>query len=143
MISDLEICLKILKKVYEGVSLNTISFRLPDFCYFEDACSHGLGGWNHLGDFYDFVIPANLVGSAHINELKFLACVIYPWLDIINGRILNGDCILVMGDSTTAMGWLHKSKYREDGETAERHAIRLKIARKLAELVIANNITLY
>jgi hypothetical protein len=48
-----------------------------------------------------------------------------------------------MGDSTTAMGWLHKSKYNEDSETAARHALRLKIARKLAELVIDNNLTLY
>ena len=48
-----------------------------------------------------------------------------------------------MGDSTTAMGWLHKSKYREEGESVERHAIRLKIARKLAELIIDNNLTLY
>ena len=143
MIADFEIRTKILNKVHEGVSMNTISFCLPDICYFGDACNHGLGDWNHLGEFYGFVTPANLVGHAHINELEFLTCVIYPWLDIINGRILKGDCILVMGDSTTAMGWLHKSRYREKGETAERHAIRLKIARKLAELVIDNNLTLY
>ena len=48
-----------------------------------------------------------------------------------------------MRDSTTAMGWIHKSRYREDGETAERHAIRLKIARKLATLVIDNELTMY
>ena len=48
-----------------------------------------------------------------------------------------------MRDSTTAMGWIHKSRYREDGETAERHAIRLKNARKLATLVIDNELTMY
>ena len=143
LLSDLDICLRILEQAHTGVSMNTISFRLPDICYFEDACNHGLGGWNHLGEFYDFSIPSELIGRAHINELEFLACVIHPWMDILNGRIQKGDCILMMGDSTTAMGWLHKSKYREEGETAERHAIRLTIARKLAELVIENHITLY
>ena len=143
LIEDLTLCLRILKKTRDGISLNSVSFRLPNMCYFEDACNHGLGGWNHHGDFYDFFLPPELLGRAHINELEFLACVVHPWIDILRGKISKGDCILIMGDSTTAMGWLHKSKYREEGESAERHAIRLKIARKLAELVIENNLTLY
>ena len=143
MLTDLDFCLKILKTAYEGISMNSIPFCLPNVCYWEDACNHGLGGWNHLGDFYDFLIPENLIGHAHINELEFLACVIHPWMDILQGRILKGDCVLIIGDSTTAMGWIHKSRYREDRESAERHAIRLKIARKLAELVIENGLTLY
>ena len=144
IIPDLERCLRVLSKSNIDVSLNTISFRLVDICYFWDACNHGLGGWNHWGEFYNFVIPTNLLGHAHINELQFIASVIHPWMDIINGRILKGDCILViMGDSTTAIGWIHKSRYREEGESAERHAIRLKIARILTELVIDNNLTLY
>ena len=143
MIADLEICLKILTRAHGGISLNSISFRLPDICYWEDACNHGLGGWNHLGEFFDFQIPENLLGHAHINELEFLACVIHPWMDILRGRILKGDCVLIMGDSTTAIGWIHKSRYREDGESADRHAIKLKIARKLAELAIEHDLTLY
>ena len=120
-----------------------ISFRIPNICYWEDACNHGLGWWNHLGEFYDFVVPENLLGHTHINELEFLACVIHPWIDILRGRILKGDCVLIMGDSTIAIGWIHKSRYREEGESTERHTIRLKIARKLAELTIEHDITLY
>ena len=41
------------------------------------------------------------------------------------------------------MGCIHKSRYREDGEKADRHAIRLKIANKLATLVIATELTMY
>ena len=115
MLADLELCLTLLQKTRLGISLNSIAFRLPDMCYFEDACNHGFGGWNHLGEFYDWVIPNELVGNAHINELEFLACVIHPWMDILSGRLLKGDCVLIMGDSTTAMGWLYKSKYREEG----------------------------
>ena len=64
-------------------------------------------------------------------------------MDILRGRILKGDCVLIMGDSTTAIEWIHKSRYREEGESAERHAVRLLIARKLAELVLENDLTLY
>ena len=123
--------------------MNSISFRLPSICYYEDACPHSLGGWNHGGEFYDFCIPSNLLNHAHINELEFLACVIHPWIDILRGRLTRGDCFLVMGDSTTAMGWISKSRYRENEETAERHAVRLKIARKLAELVLDHELTMY
>jgi hypothetical protein len=143
LIADLEICLRILKRTQLGISMNSISFRLPSICYYEDACPKSLGGWNHGGEFYDFVVPEELLNRAHINELEFIASIIHPWIDLLRGRLKPGDCFLVMGDSTTAMGWMHKSKYREDGETAERHAVRLKIARKLAELVIDNDLTLY
>ena len=143
LIEDLNFCLRLLERTKDGISLNAVSFRLHNICYFEDACNHGLGGWNHLGDFYDFFILPELLGRAHINELEFLACVIHPWIDIFRRRISKGDCIFIMRDSTTAMGWLHKSKYREEGETAERHAIRLKTARKLAERVTDNGLTLY
>ena len=143
LLADLEICLKVLRKTNLGISMNAVSFRLPTICYYEDACPQSLGGWNHGGEFYDFCIPEELWNHAHINELEFLACVIHPWIDILRGRLTQGDCFLVMGDSTTAMGWLNKSRYREDGETAERHAIRLHIARKLATLVIDNNLTMY
>jgi hypothetical protein len=127
-----------LKKTQLGISMNSISFRLPSICYYEDACPKSLGGWNHGGEFYDFVVPKELLNRAHINELEFLESIIHPWIDILRELLRPGDCFLVMGDSTTAMGWLHKSKYRENGETAERHAVRLKIARKLPELVIDN-----
>ena len=143
MISDLEICLKLLEKTEKGVSLNAIVFRLPTRCYYEDACPRGLGGWNHLGEFYDFHIPEVLLNRAHINDLEFLASLIHPWMDIIRGKLKRGDCFLAMGDSTTATGWLHRSRYREEGERTEHHIARLKIARKLAELVIENELILY
>ena len=60
----------------------------PKYLLCEDACNHGLGGWNHLGEFYDFLTPdKNLLGHAHINEVEFLACVIHPWMDIISSPI--------------------------------------------------------
>ena len=143
LLADLKICLRNLEKAKLGISMNAISFRLPSICYYEDACPQSFGGWNHGGEFYDFVIPQKLLNRAHINEFEFIAAIVHPWIDILRGRLNRGDCFLVMGDSTTANGWLHKSKYREEGKTAERHAVRLKIARKLAELVIDNELTLY
>ena len=143
LLADLELCLRVFRKTNLGISMNAVSCRLPTICYYKDACPQSLGGWNYGGEFYDFCITEKLLNHAHINELEFLACVIHPWIDILRGRLTQGDCFLVMGDSTTAMGWINKSRYREVGETAERHAIRLQIARKLAELVIDNVLTMY
>ena len=100
LLAHLKLCLKALEKTHKGTSMNQISFRLPNICYYKDACPHSLGGWNHGGEYYDFCV----LNHAHINELEFLACVVHPWIDILRGRLKKGDCFLVMGDSTTAMG---------------------------------------
>ena len=110
---DLQICKRILERARDGISMNSVVFRLPTICYFVDACNYGIGGWDHLGEFFDFDIPIDLLGRAHINGLEFLANLVHLWVDIKSGRIKRGDCVLMMGDSTTAMGWLHRSKYRE------------------------------
>jgi hypothetical protein len=39
--------------------------------------------------------------------------VITPWIDIVNGRLNQGDCSLSMTDSTTAEGWMKKSIFIE------------------------------
>jgi hypothetical protein len=65
------------------------------------------------------------------------------WDDIIDERLHPEDCILVFGDSTTAMGWIHKSKYKSDSGSNESAEARLTVARKLADLVIDNDLKLY
>ena len=48
-----------------------------------------------------------------------------------------------MGDSTTAIGWLHKTKIMGQYMDVEDFQARTKIARKLATLVIENDMCLY
>ena len=140
---DLKLCLKVLKLANKGISMNSVVFRLPQVCYFEDACNYGIGGWNSYGDYYDYDIPKEYLGRAHINELEFLANLVHLWIDIENGKIEKGTCVLIMGDSTTAMGWIHGSKYKGESERVEHYQFRLKIAWKLAELALDNDIVIY
>jgi hypothetical protein len=69
-----------------------------------------------------------------------IACI---WDDILDKRLQPEDCLLAFGDSTTAMGWIHKSKYRADNESNESAEARLTIARKLANIILDNNLKLY
>jgi hypothetical protein len=36
-----------------------------------------------------------------------------PWINIINGRLKQGDCALLMTNSTTPKGWMKKSDFDE------------------------------
>jgi hypothetical protein len=69
-----------------------------------------------------------------------IACI---WDDIIDERLHPEDCLLAFGDSTTAMGWIHKSKYKSDSDSNESAEAQLTVARKLADLVIDNDLKLY
>jgi hypothetical protein len=83
------------------------------------------------------------VGRAHINLLEFVACLIAIWLDIIEGRATSLDCILVMGDSTTAIGWLHKTQVKKHDMDEWDFQARTQVARKITQLMLDNNTCLY
>jgi len=85
---------------------NTVGFRSPDRIYYSDSCPAGLGGYSDQGFAWRFRIPDDLQFRASNNLLEFLAAVITPWIDIIDGRLSRGDCALSMTDSTTAEGSL-------------------------------------
>jgi hypothetical protein len=46
-----------------------------------------------------------------INFLEYLACIIGLRLAIHDGEIDRGDCILILGDNTSSLGWLRKSNF--------------------------------
>jgi hypothetical protein len=143
VLKDLKLWLKILQKANSGISLNLLTYRAPDKLYWSDACEYGLGGFSSDGKAWQWVIPENLRNRAHINLLEFMAEIACIWDDILDGKIEPEDCLLAFGDSTTAMGWIHKSKYRSDKDTDESAKARLTVARKLANLVLDNDLKLY
>jgi hypothetical protein len=65
------------------------------------------------------------------------------WDDVIDKHLHPEDCILAFGDSTTAMGWIHKSKYRANEDSNESAEARLSVARQLADLILDNDLKLY
>jgi hypothetical protein len=142
-INDLELWLNILTTARSGISMNLLTFRPPNTIYWSDACEYGLGGYSSHGLAWRWKIPLDLQQRAHINLLEFLAETICIWIDILKGQTKQEDCILCFGDSTTAMGWLHRSNFRHDEESIEIHNAKTMLARQLAMLILNYRIKLY
>ena len=123
--------------------MNLLTFRPPDTIHWSDACEYGLGGYSSHGFAWRWKIPHELRHRAHINLLEFLAETICIWVDVLHGRTKQDDCILCFGDSTTAMGWLHRSNFRNDDESSEIHNAKTKVARHLATIILNYRIKLY
>lgn len=101
-LEDLNLMLLFLKQANNGISLNQIVYRKPTHVYRSDSCPAGLGGYSHQGWAWRFYIPPHLQLRASNNLLEHIASIITPWIDMINGRINEGDCALSMTDSTTS-----------------------------------------
>ena len=143
VLEDLKLALRILDIATKGISMNLLTFRLPSVAYFVDACEHGVGGWNSWGLYWFLEFPDHLLGRAHINLLEFLASLIGPWIDMTTGYLSREDCFLVMGDSTTAAGWIHKTKFKGKNEDDNDFTARLMVARKYARLTLDYGLKLY
>jgi hypothetical protein len=142
-VKDLYLWLKILDIAKDGISMNLLTYRFPDVVYWSDACNFGIGGYSSRGNAWKWRIPQELQNRAHINLLEFLAEMICIWIDILNGNLHPDDCVLCFGDSTTAMGWLHRSNFRQQDEAIEHYNIKTTVARHLAQLVLNYRIKLY
>ena len=140
---DLKLSQHFLARANKGVSMNSVVFRKPDIVHIGDASEHGLGAFASHGRAWRFVIPENLRGRAHINLLEFLTQVVSIWIDIIERKTSSQDCILCMGDSTTAMGWLRRSNFREKDESNREWEVKQNVARKMANLVLDSETVLY
>ena len=102
-----------------------------------------MGGWSLHGRAWYFIIPHHLQNRAHINLLQFMASLIGFWIDIIEESIEPQDCILSGGNSSTAMGWLRRTNFREEGENNQDWVAKQQVGRKVATLVIKNELVLY
>ena len=142
-VADLHLFLSFLKKSYQGLDMNTITFRLPTHVYFADACPHGLGGYSCQGFAWRFKIPTKLLGRASINMLEHMASTIGPWIDIINNRLRPSSCVLSMTDNTTSAGWLRKSNFTPSNEHPATTEAKLRIARSHAKRMIKFNMREY
>ena len=140
---DLILGQKFIDKAYRGISMNLVVFRKPDVIYIGDASEHGLGAYASHGEAWRYLIPENLRGRAHINLLEFLIHVVSIWIDILKKKVSKEDCLLSMGDSTTAMGWLRRSNFRAKDESDQEWIVKQDVARKLAELILDSELVLY
>jgi hypothetical protein len=134
---DISLHRQFLRIAKDGISMNLLTYRQSTHAIIGDASEYGLGAF-HLesGRGWAWYIPQHLQGRAHINLLEFLTQLIQIWVDIIEGRIHEEDCILAMGDNTTAMGWLRRSNFRETNEDGNDWKVKQEVARKVATLVL-------
>jgi hypothetical protein len=126
----------------EGISMNQIAYCKPTHIYRRDSCPAGLGGYSHEGFAWRYYLPPHLLGLASNNLLEHMASVISPWIDIIAGRLKEGDCSLSMMDSTTSEGWTRKTNFKED-EHGIQATIRIEVARSHAFRFMTHRIREY
>ena len=140
---DLKLAQKFITKAARGVNLNLLTFRRPTHIYICDACEHGIGGFATHGRAWTWVIPPHLRGRAHINLLEFMAQLVSIWVDIIECKVHQYDCLLGMGDNTASMGWMRRANFRAKNENDHEWYCKQVVARKLATLVLEADVVLY
>ena len=143
-IAEFRLSQSFLKRAHEGINMNVLTFREPNRIYIGDASEHGLGGMSiNSGKAWRYLIPQKLRGRAHINLLEFLIQVISIWVDIEAGLVQPQDCLLAMGDNTTAAGWCRRTNFREKSEGEVDWIVKQQVARKLANLILESESVLY
>ncbi len=75
-------------------------------------------------------------------SLEYLAQIISLWIDVIEGKVTNEDCILAMGDNTSSMGWLRRSNFRQKDESDTSWDVKQQLGRHLASLTLSSDICL-
>ncbi len=138
-IKDLKLWKRLLTKASEGISMNLIVARTPSCICWSDACPFGIGGYSTTGRAWRIQIPPSslLYGHPKINNLlEFLGMVVNVWLEIEDASATH-QCILALGDNTSAIGWLFTSSKFPSSSLA--HKAHLMVARKLASLVLEND----
>ncbi len=81
-----------------------------------NSCPAELRGCSDQGQVWRFQVPIHLQFQATNNLLEYLTAIITPWIDLLTGRLERGDCALLMTNSTTAKGWMQKSKFSKVGK---------------------------
>ncbi|KAI2493346.1 hypothetical protein MHU86_21191 [Fragilaria crotonensis] len=137
---DFKLWFDILTRANRGISINLIVTREPTRICWSDACPHGMGGYSLSGRAWRLKIPADhaVRGNASVNNLlEFTAMVVNIWLECIDAPQNDQPCILAIGDSTSAIGWLFKTSTLDLESGA--HRAHLMVARHLASLMMNND----
>ena len=136
LLADLVLWLELLRRANIGISMNLIVTRRPNKLCWSDSCPFGLGGFLlRSGRAWRIQIPKGsiLYGNGTINNLlEFIGMAVNIWLECLDSN--PHDCIMSLGDNTSAVGWLHNSSRLNHKLAA--HAAHLMVARHVAQLVL-------
>jgi hypothetical protein len=143
---DLLLMLHFLNIAKHGIDMNQVAFRHLTHVYQSDSCSFGLRGYSDEGLAWLFEIPEDLRFWASNNLLEYIASIISPWVDMLAGRLSQGDCAFSMTNSSTSAGWLRKTNFREiigDNPNPVQAKDRIETARHHAILFLKAGIKEY
>jgi hypothetical protein len=138
-LADLVLWIEFLSYAKQGISINLLTFRSPDVLCWSDACLTGMGGYSSTGLAWRWEIPLHLRGYLTLNTLEYAASIItiQMYLSSIPDSAFY-PCLLSLLDSTSAIGWLHKSSFDE-----ATHSIQASMSRYLAKLMMSTEACLY
>ena len=129
--------MELLRQANAGISMNLVVTRKPSRICWSVSRPFGLKGFLlRSGQAWRLRIPEDsvLYGSAPINSiLEFLRMAVNVWLECMESDAQ--DCILSIGDNTSALGWLHNSSHVK----LAAHEAHLMIVRRVAILVLDAN----
>ena len=141
-LDDFDLWVFFLTQARTGISMNQMTIRQPTKICWSDSCPFGIGGFLLSGRAWRIRIPESspIYGIDIANNvLEFLGMMVTIWLVLIECEETESeqDCILALGDNTSAIGWLYKSgKLAFDSPYYK--AVQL-ISRKLARLVTGSS----
>ena len=110
---NLQLWMGLLTNANQGISINLIVTTQPSRVRWSDSCPFGIGGYSLVTGFaWRIRIPQKSIiyGSNRVNNLlEFLGMAINILLEIKDCNRGGQDCILALGDNTSAVGWLHNT----------------------------------
>jgi hypothetical protein len=122
--------------------MNEIAYQKPMHVYRSDSYPAGMGGYSHEGFAWRFYLPGKLQFHASNNLLKHLAGTISSWVNILMGRLKEGNCNLSMTNSTTSEGWMRETNCKEETDHIQAKVI-IEVTRSHAKKYMNNGIQEY
>jgi hypothetical protein len=137
-IKDLLLWLRFFLTARRGISMNLLTLRRPSQVCISDSCPYGLGGFAWSERAWRVRVPesSQVYGVSEANNiLAFLAMAVTIWLALLDceAQGLVDECILGLGDNTSAIGWIFRST-RLPKDSPYYFPVQL-IARKIALLL--------
>jgi hypothetical protein len=136
-IHDLRLWVRFLHTAHLGLSMNRITIREPTRLCMSDACPWGIAGYSLRGRGWRIVIRhcTPLRGDSRFNNLfEFIGTAVTAWLECLDSGDDAEECILALGDNTSALGWIYRSS-RVKPTFASYRAIQT-VARHLATVFL-------
>jgi hypothetical protein len=134
---DLRLWVQFLTTAHLGLSMNRVTIRQPTRLCISDACPWGIAGYSLRGRGWRIVIPhcTPLRGDSRFNNLfEFIGTAVTAWLECLYSIEDAEECILALGDNTSALGWIYRSG-RVKPTSMSYEAIQ-KVARHLASVFL-------